>query len=212
MKIIQASYEILTPINRKEFLSSIERAGRVCYKSESAITEDSASAFVRMLVKRGHHAMIEHAPQISVKFIVDRGISHEIVRHRISSFAQESTRYVNYSKGKFGSEITVIKPLFWGEGTEQYKAWKNLCEEAEHVYLNLIASGATPQEARSVLPNSLKTEIIMTANVREWRHFFALRTANEAHPQMREVAIPLFNELCETLPELFDDINVKKVV
>lgn len=195
----------MTPINREAILKNIELAGRTCYKSEDKITEDSASKFVRMLVKNGHEAMIEHQA-ITVKFVCDRGVSHEIVRHRIASFAQESTRYCNYSNDKFGSEITVIEPFFFDENSEEYKVWWACCATAEVDYLRLLRLGRSPQEARSVLPNSLKTEIVVTMNVREWRHFFKLRCASTAHPQMRELAIPLFEEMKELLPELFEDI------
>jgi thymidylate synthase (FAD) len=126
MKIINSSCEILTPINRNNILQSIEIAGRTCYKSEDKITEDSASKFVRMLISRGHEAMIEHN-SLTVKFICDRGVSHEIVRHRIASYAQESTRYCNYSNDKFGNEITVIKPCFYNEDSIQYALWKSAC-------------------------------------------------------------------------------------
>jgi len=206
MKIIKPSYEIMTPINRSEILKTLELSGRVCYKSESSITEDSASKFVSMLINRGHEAMIEHY-NVTVKFICDRGVSHEIVRHRIASYAQESTRYVNYSSGKFGNEITVIKPLFWEEDSINYAIWESSCKFAETSYLSLIDHGATPQEARSVLPNSLKTEIVVTMNLREFRHFFKLRTAKAAHPQMREVAIPVLNDFKRILPEIFGDIE-----
>jgi thymidylate synthase (FAD) len=195
----------MTPINREAILKNIELAGRTCYKSEDKITEDSASKFVRMLVKNGHEAMIEHQA-ITVKFVCDRGVSHEIVRHRIASFAQESTRYCNYSNDKFGSEITVIEPFFFDKDSEEYKVWWACCATAEVDYLRLLRLGRSPQEARSVLPNSLKTEIVVTMNVREWRHFFKLRCASTAHPQMRELAIPLFEEMKELLPELFEDI------
>ena len=205
MKIIKPSYEIMTPINREAILKNIELAGRTCYKSEDKITEDSASKFVRMLVKNGHEAMIEHQA-ITVKFVCDRGVSHEIVRHRIASFAQESTRYCNYSNDKFGSEITVIEPFFFDKDSEEYKVWWACCATAEVDYLRLLRLGRSPQEARSVLPNSMKTEIVVTMNVREWRHFFKLRCASTAHPQMRELAIPLFEEMKELLPELFEDI------
>lgn len=217
MKIIKPTYEILTPFSEggiKE-LQHIEKIGRVCYKSEDKITEDGESAkkFVKMLINRGHEAMLEHSC-LSVKFIVDRGISHEIVRHRIASFAQESTRYCNYSKDKFGNEITVILPEYFdtGMGTSSnsivYNDWKIACENSEKKYFALLKNGATPQEARSVLPNSLKTEIVMTANYREWRNFFKLRTPQSAHPQMREIAVPLLNELKTLIPVIFDDIEV----
>ena len=140
-----------------------------------------------MLIERGHEAMIEHS-SLSVKFTVDRGVSHELVRHRIASFAQESTRYCNYSKDKFDNGITFIKPFFWEEGTEEYCNWEQAMSLAETGYLSAINMGATPQEARSILPNSTKTEITITANYREWRAFFRLRTAKAAHPQMQETS------------------------
>lgn len=212
MKIIKPSYEILTPISDggiKE-LQHIEKIGRVCYKSEDRITDDGESAkkFVKMLISNGHEAMIEHS-SLSVKFVVDRGVSHELVRHRIASFAQESTRYCNYSKDKFGNEITVIEPCFWNEGTGFYECWKISCEQSERYYFELLNGGATPQQARTVLPNSLKTEITITANYREWRNFFKLRTPQSAHPQMREITIPLLKELKTLIPIIFDDIEVK---
>jgi thymidylate synthase (FAD) len=209
MKIIRAEYEILSLINKEEILKSIEIAGRTCYKSGDKITEDSASKFVRMLINRGHEAMIEHQ-SITVKIICDRGVSHEIVRHRIASYAQESTRYCNYNNDKFGNEITVIEPVFWKSDDKfrEYELWRTSCIVAEDTYRELLKIGCTPQEARSVLPNSLKTEIVVTMNLREWRHFLKLRTANVAHPQMREVAIPLLNELKAKLPEIFEDIIV----
>ena len=218
MKIIKPSYEILTPISDggiKE-LQHIEKIGRVCYKSEDRITDDGESAkkFVKMLISNGHEAMIEHS-SLSVKFVVDRGVSHELVRHRIASFAQESTRYCNYSKDKFGNEITVILPCFFDTGmgilsnSLVYQEWKLACECAEERYFNLLKMGATPQEARTVLPNSLKTEITVTANYREWRNFFKLRTAEASHPQMREITIPLLKEIKTLIPIIFDDIEVE---
>ena len=206
MKIIKAGYEIITPVSREAALQRIEDAARTCYKSEDKVTEISASALVKSLIKHGHEAMIEHY-SISVKFICDRGVSHEIVRHRIASYAQESTRYCNYSKDKFGNEITVVQPCFWIETDENYAVWVSSMLQAENSYFALINNGATPEQARSVLPHSLKTEIVMTANIREWRQFFKLRTTRNAHPQIREIATPLFNELKEKLPELFEDIE-----
>lgn len=207
MRIVNAGYEIITPMNRDTVLKRIEEIGRVCYKSEDLITSESASKFVTMLVKRGHEAMIEHC-SISVKFICDRGVSHEIVRHRIASYAQESTRYCNYSKDKFNNEITVIKPCFWEVHSAHYGTWEIACRQSEKAYFELLENGATPQEARSILPNSLKTEIVVTYNLREWRNFFKLRTASLAHPQMREITIPLLNEFKTYLPEIFGDIEV----
>ena len=215
MKIIEPSYEILTEISEggiKE-LQHIEKIGRVCYKSEDKITEDGESAkkFVKMLIGRGHEAMIEHS-SLSVKFTVDRGVSHELVRHRIASFAQESTRYCNYSKDKFDNGITFIKPFFFREDTQNYKEWVHAMGMAEKLYLQMLKDGATPQEARSVLPNSTKTEITITANYREWRNFFKLRTAKAAHPQMVQVTRPLLKELKTRLPIIFDDIEVEEQI
>ena len=224
MNIIKSNYEILTQIsdNGIEELKHIERIGRVCYKSEDKISEDGETAkkFVKMLIDRGHEAMIEHS-FLSVKFTVDRGVSHELVRHRIASFAQESTRYVNYSLDKFGNEINVIDIAGGIEldakmnGTPDsiidviLHEWIEAMEDAEKHYMRMIELGATPQIARSVLPNSTKTEITITANYREWRNFFKLRTAPIAHPQMREVTIPLLKELQNRLPIIFDDINME---
>lgn len=205
MRILAPSSEILTPLDGDAVLRHIELCGRVCYKSEGLITEDSAERFVRGIIKRGHEAVLEHF-SFSVKFIVDRGVSHEIVRHRLASYCQESTRYCNYVNDKFGSEITVIKPYYLEEGSVAFEEWKTACRRAEEAYTWLIQAGYTPQEARAVLPNSLKTELIMTANLREWRHFFKLRTAAAAHPQMREVTVPLLREVQRRIPVVFEDI------
>lgn len=207
MRVIKAGFHILSPVDGQKILKSIEEAGRVCYKSEEKITEDSAEKFVAGIIKRGHEAVLEHEA-IWVKFIVDRGVSHEIVRHRLAAYCQESTRYCNYSKGKFGEEITVIEPCFWDKDSDLMKDWRSAMRMAENHYLGLLHQGASPQEARSVLPNSLKTEVVMTANLREWRHFFKLRTAPAAHPQMREVAIALLKEFQKLVPVVFDDIEV----
>ena len=147
---------------------------------------------------------------LSVKFTVDRGVTHELVRMRDCSFAQESTRYCNYSKGKFGNEITVIKPCFWNEDTEVFNEWKMGCEESEKSYFILLNEGATPQEARDVLPTSVKADIIMTTNIREWVHILELRalgTTGKPHPQMEEVMIPLAKELASGLLSDFTCID-----
>ena len=231
MKIIQAKAEILDKGDPKEIIHRINMAGRTCYKSE-AKNEEAEKQFVQNLIARGHEAMLEHAG-MTVRFTVDRGVSHELVRHRLASFAQESTRYCNYSQEKFGEEITVIEPCFFKDIPEnakedireslfvgysdekaakkwQYAEWLRVCRAAEIGYFRLLKAGATPEEDRSVLPNSLKTEVIMTANLREWRHFFRLRAAGETgkpHPQMLEVAVPLLKECREWLPEVFGDIR-----
>lgn len=203
MRIVNASYEVLSRPTRARALQQIERAARTCYKSEDRITEDSSVRMVQNLVKRQHFAMLEHV-SATVKFVCDRGVSHELVRHRVASYAQESTRYCNYGH-KNG--ITVIKPLFFYEGSPQYFLWRAACQSAETYYLQLLDNGATPQEARSVLPNSLKTEIVVTMNLREWMHFFNLRsigTTGAPHPQMREIADMALADFAEWLPEVFE--------
>lgn len=206
MQIVQAGYEILDPLNGEEILRKIEKIARVCYKSEDKITEGSAEKMIRALVKSKHKAMLEHF-SFSVKFICDRGVSHEIVRHRVASFAQESTRYCNY--GKTG-DVTFIRPLFFEEDSVEMDNWIDSCMKAEQLYNDFILIGRTPQEARAVLPNSLKTEVVMTANLREWRHFFKLRalgTTGKPHPQMQEIAIPLLEEVKSQIPIIFDDLE-----
>ncbi len=170
------------------------------YQQKSLL--EAAEGFVFYADRNIHLVDIDHTPDIqehaylkhkyfSFRFICDRGVSHEIVRHRIASYAQESTRYCNYTKDKFGNEITVIEPFFWSKDSQKYKVWKEACENSEKAYFNLINLGASPQEARSVLPNSLKTELIMTANCEEFNHFFDVRkfgTTGKPHPQMQQVA------------------------
>jgi thymidylate synthase (FAD) len=207
MKVINPFFIVETSTRPNDILSAIESAGRTSYKSEDKITKDSAIEFVDMVVKREHLSVIEHQ-SMTVRFVCDRGVSHEIVRHRLASYTQESTRYCNYTNGRFGKELTFIKPCFWDaeEHQFQYKMWLIAMEQAERMYFDLIASGASPQEARSVLPNSLKTEIVMTANLREWQHFLKLRTASAAHPQMRQLTIPLSEEFKKRVPIIFDKI------
>ena len=211
MRIIDQSYEIETPVG-PEILTQLERAGRTCYKSEKNITPDSGAKFVAHRIRDKHDAVIEFAYMI-VRFVCDRGVSHEIVRHRLASFAQESTRYCNYTEEKFDNEITVIKPF--GITGDAYDRWEASCRNAERDYFALVElmesqgypTKKIPQWARSVLPNSLKTEVVMGCNVREWRHFFKMRAAPPAHPQMRELACPLLREVREAVPVLFDDVG-----
>lgn len=209
MKIINPSYEILTKINGKEILQEIERAGRTCYKSEDKITEESCQRFVDTLIRRGHHAMIEHGPSISVRFICNRGFTHELVRSRLCSYAQESTRNCNYSMGKYGGEITFIKPAWFMECSNVFKIWEDSMRRAESDYLMLLKYKCSPQEARGVLPIDVKTEIVCKANIREWRHIFKIRTHSAAHPSMHQLMRPLCDELTEKIPVVFDDIGWK---
>ena len=227
MKIILPSFEILTPISDNGVLElqRIERAARTCYKSEGKITEDGESArkMVKMLLDKGHEAMMEHS-DLSVKFITDRGVSHELVRHRLCSFAQESTRWCDYSnEGKFEGGLTFVLPHefdipdveAWFNGEEMqgelpkgFILWFRTMKRAEEMYRKMRNEGCTPQLARSVLPNSLKTEIVVTANYREWRNILKLRTAPDAHPDMRSLMNELLKELVKQIPLIFDDIPI----
>ena len=209
MNIIKAGYKILTSISEGgiEELKRIEQAARTCYRSEGKITEDGESAkkLVERLVDSGHYAMLEHS-QLSVEFTCDRAIAMEIVRHRIPSYAMESTRFCSYNNDRFGNEITVIEPFFYNNRPLEYETWKISCSMAEKSYFELLKLGSTPQEARSVLPNSLATRIVVTANFREWRHIFKMRTAPDAHPQIREIMVPLLNNIRKKIPIVFDQI------
>ena len=216
MKIISPSFEILTPLDGQAILKHIELCGRVCYKSEDKITDTSAATFVASIIKRGHEAVLEHY-DITVKFICDRGVSHELVRHRLASYCQESTRYCNYSKDKFGNQITCIDlatgfsyDLDDENDRKKYEVWQKAMEAAEQYYFQMLELGAKPEEARSILPNSLKTEIVMTMNLREWRHFIRLRSANAAHPQMRQVSELILKKFSEEYPLFFRDLAEKK--
>lgn len=224
MRIVLPSYEILTPI-RGEDLQQIERIARTCYKSEDRITGDSAVKFVTMLRDRGHEAMLEFGT-LAVRFICDRGVSHELVRHRLCSFAQESTRYVDYQRGHvefilppwvqsvpageyaitwhgvYGDPMCEPEEMINGDAP-----WFWHCAVSERDYHVLRSHEWQPQQARAVLPNSVKTEIVIQANYREWRHIMQLRTSRAAHPQMRELMVPLLAELQSKIPVLFDDLQ-----
>lgn len=208
MRVIKAQFYIEEEIDGNLIIQKLEKSGRTCYKSEDKISHDSAEKFVRMIIKLGHETVLEHE-KVTVRVVCDRGVTHEIVRHRIASYSQESTRYCNYSKEKFGNEISVIEPLFFvgEESASKFAIWTQAMNAAEQYYFKLLELGATPQEARSVLPNSLKTEIVMTMNLREWRHFFTLRTSTAAHPQMLEIARPMLDEFKRKIPVVFEDIS-----
>lgn len=221
MRLIKPSYEICAPLDGPAILQSIEQAGRTCYKSEDRITEDSAIGFCRHVLSRGHLSVIEHE-SFSVRFVIDRGVSHELVRHRLCAFSQESTRYCNYRGGvefiippwcagaACDSEVSRKDVLIHSQaylGSTSIDRWIWAMAAAEDCYLALLEKGWSPQQARSVLPNSLKTEIVCTANLREWRHILTLRCSPAAHPQMREVMVPLLRELQAKLPVVFDDIQ-----
>ncbi len=202
MRIVEPHAELLwvTP----DALSVIEAAGRTCYKSESKIEAGSADAFVQKILARGHESVIEHA-SASLRLVTDRGITHELVRHRVASFSQESTRYCNYAQERFGREIAVLQPP--GLNADQADAWRTACMAAETAYFAMLEAGASPQLARSVLPTCLKTEIVMTANFREWRHFLNLRLAGAAHPQMIDLAARIHALLKDACPPVFEEIG-----
>lgn len=222
MILVHPNFEIL---NWNASLPFMERAGRTCYKSEGNISINSAEKFVLSILKKGHETVIEHS-SVTVRIICDRGVTHEIVRHRLASYCQESTRYCNYSGGvtfvippwtRFApgewKEIWHVNRMFygedsleWGDLTKSERLWFASMLEAEQTYSSLLSEGWSPQQARSVLPNSLKTEIVMTCNLREWKHFFRLRTAKSAHPQMREIACPMLMEFQRRIPIIFEDI------
>jgi thymidylate synthase (FAD) len=203
MEIIEPSFEIETYINRKYVYEYLEKCIRTAYKSESMTKEGSAEKIIKLMLQKKHESTLEHF-SFSVRFICDRGVSHELVRHRLASYTQESTRYVNYTK----RQIQFIKPCWIkNKDDEDYAIWQESMEHAEEFYIELISSfGWKPEQARSVLPNSVKTEIVVTANLREWRHILRMRTASDAHPQIREICCPLLEELKKRLPLIFGDI------
>jgi thymidylate synthase (FAD) len=205
MIIETQSHEILYPLGNEweREIALIETAGRVAYRSEDKIGPGSAREFIRRIVKRNHLAVIEFG-SMTVRFVTDRGITHELVRHRLCSFLQESTRYCNYGNDKFGQQISVIRPGGL-DSDEKYQHWESAMQAAECKYLQMLQEGCAPQQARSVLPTCLKTVIVVKANFREWRHIFELRTLNKAaHPDIRSLTMPLYNECREILPEVFD--------
>ena len=222
MRILKPQHVIIgkDQIEGHKILKHIEKIARTCYKSEDLINDESAEKMIKKLIKMNHLAMIEHA-SVSVLFTCDRGVTHEIVRHRVASYAQESTRYVNYSKDKFGNEIgyidiaggialdTKMKDIPVETIDAIISEWNQACIDAEKHYMKMLELGATPQIARSVLNNSTKSDINVTMNLREWRHFFELRCDAPAHPQMRELVIPLLKEMSEVIPIVFDDLVEK---
>ena len=209
MKVIKPYIVIEQEINEDEILKSIERAGRTCYKSENLISSESARKFVANIIKLGHESVIEHE-KITVRIVCDRGVTHEIVRHRIASYSQESTRYCNYCNDRFGNELTFVEPCFFSTDSENDKKnkqiWLDSMETIEKNYNMLIENGARPEEARAILPNSLKTEIVVTMNLRSWRHFLKLRTGKTAHPQIKEISNMILDEFKAKVPSIFGDL------
>ena len=227
MKIIEPSVELMRDFDGAEVMKFLELCGRTCYQSWKNTTDDSAIVFVRNLIKRGHESVLEHF-SATFKIICDRGVMAELTRHRLASFSIESTRFCAYDTDKFDGELTFIKPCFWSESEKvsgydivfddedetvfakklnKFQMWKEIMSGIDKAYKILREEGATPEQARSILPNSLKTEIVMTANLRELRHILKLRTAKDAHPQMRQVANMILDILKQKLPVIFEDIG-----
>jgi thymidylate synthase (FAD) len=210
MNIIKPSIRI-KQIDGAELIRNIEEYGRTCYQSADRMTTESAIPFIKNAIKLGHFSIIEHE-KITATVVVDRGVSHEIVRHRIASYSQESTRYVNYKDG-----IEVIDPIFWPEDSTSddiqmcKSIWESAMISAEESYRKMLGLGATPEQARGVLPTSVATELVMTYNLREWRHFFWLRGSRGAHPQIREIAVMLLVALKNLVPAVFDDFDIDPI-
>lgn len=205
MKIINHKVDIIYPSRLTGWVDEarkIEAAARTCYKSENYISEDSWKALIKKLKENNHGAMLEFGNFIC-RITTDRGVSHELVRHRIASFAQESTRYCNYGKNKFNNELTFIKPVEIDISKNEFKIWKSAMEAAEESYLTMIEEKVKPENARSVLPNSLKTEVVMKCNWRELLHMLDLRTSAAAHPDIRYVMNMIKDAFIENIPELF---------
>lgn len=209
MRIIRPSFEYVSPCIAFDcaytnMVRNIEDAARTCYKSiKNDFGVDDSEKFIYKLIKNGHHSVLEHE-KITLKIICDRGVSHELVRHRVGvAYSQESTRYCNYSKG---GKLTFVAPYYFDDTSGNYFEWITAMEVIEATYLGMINRGVSPQEARCVLPNSLKTEIVVTANIREWRHILTLRTAKNAHPQMLEIMVPIALDFTKKFPVFFKDV------
>lgn len=227
MRLLKQSWSFEEPVDGLDILRKIERAGRTCYKSEDKITDDSAAEFCRRMLNSGHHSVLEHH-NITVRFITNRGVTHELVRHRLAAYSQESTRYCDYG----GDHVVFIWPVWCndflsnlvdaptglarsildGIHVEKYPLLYTFLDSlrvAEDSYQFLLEYGWKPQQAREVLPNALKTEIVVTANIREWRHIFNLRCSAAAHPQIRALMLGTLQGFMEAVPVLFDDLAGK---
>ncbi len=213
MKITETSARLLNPfldeLSDKFYLQMllrhVEKCGRICYLSEPKDPEGSTEKFIRMLIKNGHESPLEHG-SCTFKIVTDRAISQEIVRHRLASYSQESTRYCNYANGKFSREITVIESSDLAEN--EAREWLDAMEHLERTYLQMIDGGVKPEKARDVLPLCLKTELMMTANFREWRHFLKLRGSKMAHPEIRKIAKQIYKIFQQAIPVLVEDIEI----
>lgn len=201
MRIVEPSVELLwvTPDSEK----SIEVAGRTCYKSLDKMTDESAGAFIKRIIKSGHESVLEHCTA-QFRIITTRFTTHQIVRHRLFSYSQESQRYCNYSKDKFNNEISYVKPLGLTDQPDSWTSeWEYACIQSEKSYFAMIGDGVPPQVARSILPSSCKTEIVMTGNFRNWRHFLKLRCDSHAQDDVRSLANQIKSDLINVAPNVF---------
>ena len=206
MKLIDPYVEIISPIDGKAIMKHLEICGRVCYKSENLIKDESCDVFLSKILSSAHESVIEHH-SITVKVVGSRSMSHQLVRHRIASYSQESQRYCNYTRDKFGDDLVFIKPRKYDSWNVNVQSWfdKSLID-AEETYSNLIKSGLQAQDAREVLPNACKTEVIVTMNLRSWRHLLKMRTDLHAQDQIRFLANELLDKFKQELPVIFGDL------
>lgn len=206
MKIIEPTVEILTDIDRNKVLRHIEKCGRTCYQSYEKESENSAEKMVQMLIKSGHESVLEHF-SITVKMKTDVGAYKDITRHRAgTAFSIESTRFCNYSKDKFGNELTFIKPCNIEELTDLWNEWVGQMKETELSYRRMAELGAKPDQLRMILPHSTAAEVCMTANLRAWRHILRIRCHKAAHPSVQQIMKMVLFEFNKLLPEVFNDV------
>lgn len=206
VKVVEPSMEIWTPLDNNYIMRFLERCARNCYKSEGMINDDSAERMIRKLIELKHDAMLEHY-SITVKMTCDLGCYKDITRHRHASFAIESTRWCNYAKDKFGSEISVVRPINMEVGSDIYNAWLKNCEDMEKSYLDVMSKGGTVDQGRMILNQSTKADVIMTCNIREWRHVLRLRCEKSVHPTVQNIMRMILIEFKKHLPVLFEDIH-----
>lgn len=209
MKIIEPSFEIVDPTSKKDgikLLQKIERMARISHRSEDRQTSDSWEKFLKaVVIDHGDWSVVEHT-SATVIFRVDRGVTHELVRHRLFSFTQESTRFVN-GKKSYPCGLEFIQPSGFKEGTQESCWWADSVVRLEIMYLNMLDNGIRPQEARSILPNSLASTIAVSGNLRAWRWLFLARTTKETHPDFRRITLPLLEEFKNRIPVIFNDIE-----
>jgi len=204
MKIVKPWIEI-PEIDGIKIMKSLEKAAKQCYRTQSNITEESYDHFLRNCINRGHESVLEHE-KVTVRIYSDIGSYKDLTRHRHASFSVESTRYCNYSKDKFGNEISFMDPCHI-EDKEIYEMWKKQMEDIEKTYNLMASKGATSDQLRMILPHSTAAEYVMTANIREWRHIFSLRADKHAHPTVQQVMIPLLLYFKQQMPALFDEVK-----